>query len=267
MIGSQPLPLSDLAGEPLIEGDERSTYRSGLTEFSPAGSDPRRKAEHDRRYTAEDLARAVDDAQRATARETETALRQAIAGEIEQRQCDLLAAIKDQLEQRQSAFEEELTRLAEISQRLAVALAKAVVPQALERHPLIDIADSLRATLARLAAEPSIELHLPTDLVESGERLLADLASEAGFTGEIITVADPALGDGDVELRWKGGAVDRRLDRLQAEVTGLVDRWLQNSPEAEDQVAPLCAPPEPAFPAPPSDQTKDTRSGNERVTP
>jgi len=276
VIAAPPAPLAELVGESLIEdgedtegkgarmGAERDTYRSGLIEFRSSGSRPRKKPESERLYTAQDMTRAVDDARRGTALETETAVRQAMANDIEQRRCDLLAAIKGQLEQHRSAFEEELAWLAGASQGLAVALAKAVIPRALERQPLIDITDALKVTLARLTTEPSIELRLSADLVEAGEAFLADLAKESGFTGEITTVADPTLGAGDAELRWQGGAVDRRVDRLQAEVLGLVDHWLQEPPDVtDDEALGPCTPSAPEIPDDLSEQTMDTKSANE----
>ena len=191
-------------------------------------------------------------------------MRSAMANDIEQRRCDMLVAIKDQLERHGSVFEEELARLASISHRLAVALAKAVIPRAIERQPLADITDLLKVTIAGLVAVPAIELRLHPSQVGSGEVLMADLAKDASFAGEVTTIPDPGLGEGDAELRWRSGVASRRLSRLQAEALDLVDRWLEDLPETGggEVCTPVCASLEAEMPADLSDQMNDKGSTN-----
>ncbi len=115
--------------------------------------------------------------------------------------------------------------------RLAIALAKAVIPRAIERQPLVDITDLLKLTITGLAEAPAIELRLHPSHVESGKALMVDLAREVGFAGEVTTASDPGLAEGDAELRWKSGAVSRQVRRLEAEAIDLADRWLKNLPK------------------------------------
>ncbi len=240
MITMTPLPLKELTTKAIstpcentpdhgMDQDDKMDVRHGRSmEFKNLGVDPRTAFEPDRLYTEEDLVRAVDDARRATAIETEAEVRSVMAEEIEQRRCDMLAAIKDQLERHGAAFDKEIDRLAAVSHQLAIALAKAVIPRAIERQPLIDITDVLKVTLAGLTAAPAMELRLHPSLVESGEVMIADLVQDTGFAGEVTTVPDPALDEGDAELRWKNGAVSRRPSRLQAEALELAEHWLKD---------------------------------------
>ena len=149
--------------------------------------------------------------------------------EIEQRQCDLLETIKGRLETQNDAFDQELSAIAETSQRLALAMVKAVVPLAIEQQPLSDIKHLVRDTLERLSTPLSIDIRLAPDLVESGQVLLSDIADRAKFRGQIETLADPDLGPGDVTLSWRGGTVERRLDRIQKEAIDLVHHWLPHN--------------------------------------
>ncbi len=240
-----PFPLADLVegrsdrtgGKPQSQGQDQDDSSSSQScrsmEFKLLGLAPGEGDEPDFLYTEDDLARAVDDARRTAVLETEAAVRSAMADDVENRKNDMLAAIRDQLERRESAFEEELARLAALSCELAIALAKAVIPRAIERQPLADITDLLKVTIAGMTEAPAIELRLHSSQVESGEALMADLARDAGFAGEVTTIPDPALGEGDAELRWKCGAVSRSLDRLQAEALDLTVRWLQDVQETD----------------------------------
>lgn len=237
-MATTPFPFAELAADGSTS--DLHDRRPDAMAFTVFGSDAGKEVEPARRYTEDDLAQAVDEARRATALTVEAELRETMTNDVEQRRCDMLAAIRDQFEQQTAMFDERLTRLAGASQQLAVALAKAVLPRAIERQPLVDITDALKATLVRLASEPSIELRLPPDLVAEGTTLLADLAKDVSFKGEVVTIADPALVKGDVVLRWKGGAVDRRMDRLEAEALDLVDRWLHApSGLTDDDGAPM----------------------------
>lgn len=205
------------------------SFCSHLLDFNVTATTNSQEEEPDPLFTADDLALAVDEARRVTAKEVEAELRATIAGEVEQRRCNILNSINDQISSHRSTFEKELDRLSEVSHRLALALSNAVIPRAMEKLPLADIGDVLKSTMARLVEEPTIEVRLSKDLERDGEVVIADLVKEIGITGVVTTIADSTLGSGDLELRWKGGAIDRHLDRLQDEALKLVDCWLQES--------------------------------------
>ena len=279
MIAQMPFPMTDLAegrGDGTCEKiQSNSQDQDGKLsiqpcrsmEFKPLGQAPGGPPEPDRLYTEDDLARAVDDARRTAVLETETEVRSAMANDTEKRRSDMLASIKDQLEQHRSVFEEELTRLATVSFQLAIALAEAVIPRAIERQPLADITDLLKATITGLAAAPAIELRLHPSQIEDGKVLMADLVRDAGFAGEVMTVPDPVLGEGDAELRWKSGAVSRRISDLQAEALDLAGRWLHDLPESKSGEASrsLSTPLEPAIPNAVSDEVSDGGFTNEGI--
>ena len=118
MIATTPFPLTDLTDNRIGEASENARDkeqdlndrvadepRRPMT-FDLFGGDAAKTVEPERLYTAEDLARAVEDARRAAAVETEAELRASMAKEIEQRQCEMLSAIKEQLEQKSFAFDE-----------------------------------------------------------------------------------------------------------------------------------------------------------------
>ncbi|MEL6964926.1 MAG: FliH/SctL family protein, partial [Pseudomonadota bacterium] len=124
------------------------------------------------------------------------------------------------------AFEEIVAAYALISQRLATALAKTVIPHALERCPLADISEILKGSLSRLATEPSIEVRFSPDEAAAGEAILADITNQAGVSADVKSVADPAVVAGGVALRWQGGVIDHDWQTLYAEASDVVAHWL-----------------------------------------
>ena len=242
-------PSSDqiLAGG-LIHGEQHDgnsiKYCAHLRDLASNEPLSKKDAEPEVLFSAEDLAAAIDEARRITASEVETELRAAMAEDLDSRRCDILAAIRDQVELQKSAFEEEIARSANISLQLALALAQAVIPRALQRYPLNDISEALRRTLTQLTAEPSVELRMSPDLVECAKGVLSDLAEDTGFPGEAHVIADPTFSEGDIELRWKGGVMDRRLHHLKDQVSHIVNLWLgDDSQPSPDEAAEATAAP------------------------
>ncbi len=279
MITTTPFPLIDLADNRTGKASQKtgdhdqdqsdpkaSGQRRPMTS-DVFGADGGKTSEPDRIYTADDLARAVEDARRAASTESEAALRASMADDMEQRRCDVLSAIRERLEQSEAAFEEELARMSAVSQRLAIALARAIIPRTIESQPLADITDALKMTLKGLVTMPAIELRLHPSHVAFGEALLDDLSKDAGFAGELTTVADAALGEGDAELRWHGGVLCRRLKNLQTEAFELADRWLEQLPEdgGKDAFRPPLPTHEPESAGDQSGPAHDTEAKNERT--
>lgn len=257
MIATRPFRFDDLQSH--SESGGRS-HAGGLTGPGPAGSadaqcramtfspfdregeDTSQKA---RRFTEEDMTRAVEEAKTATAARVEAAVRDAMANDILQHQQDVLSTIAEQLMAKSGAFEHELAAIARTGQMLAMAMVKAVIPRAIEREPLADIADLLQTTLDRLTTSPSVTVRLAPDLAEAGRAFLTEAASKARFAGDVEILADPDLALGDAVFSWKGGIVERRLDRLQEEVFDLVDHWLADETPASSDDPPSLSQPTP----------------------
>ncbi|MEM9441814.1 MAG: FliH/SctL family protein [Pseudomonadota bacterium] len=214
-----------LTSQPSEQG-QASDDQSGSEGFTPWVSEPEDDESPKLLYTADDLAAAVSEARQQASAEAEAATRQAMANDIEQRRCELMAAIGDQLEQQRGAFEEIVAAYALISQRLATALAKTIIPHALERCPLVDISEILKGSLSRLATEPSIEVRFSPDEAAAGEAILADITNQVGVSADVKSVADPAVVAGGVELRWQGGVIDHDWQTLYAEAFDVVAHWL-----------------------------------------
>ncbi len=211
-------------GQPASVADNRFPCFDFSAE--PASGGGNSTAEAEPIYSASDLKAAVEEARRSTAIEVEDRIREALLKDLDHRQAEALAAIAARLRDSQERMDTWSAQWGAISHRLALMLARSIVPKALERQPLADIGDMLRRTIARLADQPTIELRLHPDLVEAGGELLGQVVEATGYRGSVSTLADATLGPGDARLVWKGGAAERDVAALADEVAALVDIWL-----------------------------------------
>jgi flagellar assembly protein FliH len=234
----------DPASTTPAHGNEPSAYCSRLADFGAVDPVRKRKANPAPLHTAAELALAVEETRRRTASEVEAAVRMELANDVERQRCALLASLRDQVERHRSAFDAALNRSTDVGVRLALAVAGAVIPKAIERLPLADIRELLKAVLARLVREPSLELRLPEAVADHGKAMITDLAKDIGFGGEIVVLADSSLAVGDVRIRWRSGVIDRSLSQLQQDAAQIAMHWLQEGSEARAEV-------DPSLPAPP----------------
>jgi flagellar assembly protein FliH len=182
-----------------------------------------------RTFSEAELDAALATARAETAAATEADVRAKLEAEIAARQAAALERISAGLTALQAAFDRALAARAPASRDVALALARALVPRALERQPLADIEAMLRDLLVRLEGQPRMTLALPPALLEVGQRTLGALAAEVGYRGELAIEADGTLGPGDARLAWRGGRAERDLAELERAATALVDAWLPAS--------------------------------------
>ena len=203
----------------------------GETEAVEAGAAPAART-----FSEAELEAALAAARSETAAATEASVRAELEAATAARQAAALEHIAAQLSAHQRALDQAVAARAAASRDLALALAQALVPRALERQPLADIEAMLRDLLIRLEREPRLILALPPALVEPGRQLTVMLAAAAGFRGELVVEADAQLGPGDARLSWSGGTAERDLAALEHEALAVIDAWLPE-PAADDQVA------------------------------
>ena len=100
-----------------------------------------------------------------------------------------------------------------------MAIARALVPRALERQPLADIEAMLRDLLVRLESQPRMILALPPALLDVGQQTLGAIVARGRLRGRIVDRAGSALGPGDARLAWRGGRAERDLVELERAAT------------------------------------------------
>jgi flagellar assembly protein FliH len=182
-----------------------------------------------RTFSEAELDAALATARAETAAATEADVRAKLEAEMAARQAAALERISVGLSTLQAAFDRALAARAAASRDVALALARALVPRALERQPLADIEAMLRDLLVRLEGQPRMTLALPPALLEVGQQTLGAIAAEVGYRGELAIEPDRTLGPGDARLAWRGGRAERDLAELERAATALVDAWLPAS--------------------------------------
>lgn len=190
-------------------------------------------------YGEPELAEATARAREAGRAEAESRLRAEMAASIEQRTSVALEAIARELRAAREGLERSLAARAGASAELAIAMARAIVPRAMEERPLADVEAMLVDLVSRLEGQPRLELALAPDLVASGEALIRRVAGDAGHRGEIVVQADPRLAAGDARLAWGDGGAERDLGASQREVEAVVEAWLPAEPAIEPDHRPL----------------------------
>jgi flagellar assembly protein FliH len=195
--------------------------QSGETEAAgPGGAPPPRT------FSEAELEAALAAARAESAAATEARVRAELEAGMAARHAAALERIAAGFHAHQLALDRTIAARASASRDLALALAWALVPRALERQPLADVEAMLRDLLIRLEGEPRLTLALPPALVEAGRQLALGLAVEAGYRGELVVEADARLGPGDARLSWPGGDAQRDLVSLEREALAVVDAWL-----------------------------------------
>jgi flagellar assembly protein FliH len=195
--------------------------QSDELEAAEAGAAPAPKT-----FSEAELDAALACARAEAAAAAEASVRAALEAGMAARRTAALERIAAELSAYRRALDQAIATRASVSCDLALALARALVPRALERQPLADIEAMLRDLLIRLQGEQCLILALPPALVEAGRRLALGLASEAGYRGELVVEADAQLGTGDARLSWRGGNAERDLASLEREALAVVAAWL-----------------------------------------
>jgi flagellar biosynthesis/type III secretory pathway protein FliH len=194
-----------------------------------------------RTFSEAELDAALACARAEAAAAAEASVRAALEAGMAARRTAALERIAAELSAHRRALDQAIATRASVSCDLALALARALVPRALERQPLADIEAMLRDLLVRLEGQPRLILALPPALVEAGQQVAREIGAETGYRGELVVEPDARLGAGDARLSWPGGDAERDLALLEREAIALVDAWLPEtaaeSPLIECQLA------------------------------
>ncbi|MDX1541038.1 MAG: FliH/SctL family protein, partial [Geminicoccaceae bacterium] len=208
--------LIDLqAEEPSLEeavGSPEEPAGGGADADPPVGAPPVRVP----RFTEDELEEAVAAAVAEAVGEAERGIRAEVTAAVEESvQARLAAALESCARELGGLHAATAARpAAEAEVKLALDIARAIVPHALERAPLADVEAMLVDLLCRLEAEPRLELRVAPGLLEPGRELALDLARRAGFPGDVVVDAAADLGPGDARVLWRHGRAERRVDRV-----------------------------------------------------
>lgn len=162
----------------------------------------------------------------------------------ERLQAEALAAISERLA---AIAQQQAAALENVSQEavaLAMAIARKVAPSLMRQQPTAEIEGMIADFLQQLIDEPRIVVRAPDALLEGLKGRIDEIAAGCGFAGNVVFLADPALGAGDCTLEWADGGAERQVDAIWRDI----DTRLGTASGGQD--CPAIATPTAAEPAP-----------------
>lgn len=115
---------------------------------------------------------------------------------------------------------------------LAVAFARKLVPELLQREPFSEIAALATECFRQLATAPHVVVRVNDALHETAKRELEEIARTRGFDGRLVVVAEPEIAVGDCRIEWADGGVIRDMAAAEATISAAIARYLGARPSA-----------------------------------
>lgn len=170
----------------------------------------------------------------------------------------LVAEAAVQIVERLSALENVRTELGARMSRQAITVAadlvRKMMPALVERGGMAEIEAVLEDALKRMLDEPRVVFRVPDVMLEIIQPRIAEMSGKAGYSGEVVLLADDQMGLSDCLVEWADGGAERNVERLWSEVEEVLNRTLETHPVdasphiAEDLPAPNAQPVQPGQP-------------------
>jgi len=109
---------------------------------------------------------------------------------------------------------------------LAVAIARKLVPELLQREPFGEIAALATECFRQLSAAPHVVVRVNDTLHETAKRELEEIARTRGFDGRLVVIAEPEIAIGDCKIEWADGGVIRDMAATEQTIAGTIARYL-----------------------------------------
>lgn len=130
---------------------------------------------------------------------------------------------------------------------LAFKIASKLAGELIGRQPLAEVEAMIADALAQLGEQgnvPRIVVRVAEDLVDGLGEHVDGLAARAGFSGQIVLLADRDMGGSNCRVEWADGGAERDVAALEHEIEAAVMRYVRSHengvPEREtaDAVSP-----------------------------
>jgi flagellar assembly protein FliH len=109
---------------------------------------------------------------------------------------------------------------------LAVAIAKKLVPELLQREPFGEIAALATECFRQLAAAPHVVVRVNDALHATAKMQLEEIARTRGFEGRLVVIAEPEIAIGDCKIEWADGGVIRDMGATEQTIGTAIARYL-----------------------------------------
>ncbi|WCL55390.1 FliH/SctL family protein [Gimibacter soli] len=192
------------------------------------------RTKYDREVAA--LRAEIDAARAAAHAEGVDAGRTQAFGEIEAATRQVLAELSanvNGLLQRHAAIEAELQKqMAALAQLIAARL----VPALISRYPTAELEALIAECLQTVRKEPRIVVRVSESLAEAVDARLEAIKSSLAYAGELVLIAEPAMGALDCHVEWHDGGVERSETEIQSEIDAAVERFVMLLDERNNEV-------------------------------
>lgn len=115
---------------------------------------------------------------------------------------------------------------------LAVAIARKLVPELLQREPFGEIAALATECFRQLSTAPHVVVRVNDALHETAQKQLEEIARTRGFDGRLVVVAEPEIAVGDCKIEWADGGVIRDMAQMEETIGTTIARYLGARPSA-----------------------------------
>jgi flagellar assembly protein FliH len=148
------------------------------------------------------------------------------AVEANRRIAAALETVATSLREAGNALHAVETRLECEAVEVAVAVARKLVPELLQREPFAEISALAGHCFRELVAAPHIAVRVNDSLYAAAREKLDDVARAHGFEGRLVVLGDPTTGVGDCRIEWADGGVTRDIGAADAAIGEAVARYI-----------------------------------------
>ena len=115
---------------------------------------------------------------------------------------------------------------------VAVAVARKLASELIEREPLGEVTALVADCFSQLVSTPHIVVRINDGLYEAAHTRIEALAKQSGFAGRLVILAEPNIPTGDCRIEWADGGVVRERAVIEAKINELVGRYVASRNQA-----------------------------------
>ncbi len=188
-----------------------------------AAADDQDEARNKPAFSEADLeaarAQAFAEGREAGAEETKQAIAQ---------RADLaLEVIAERLQTVERTHAEAQTLAQEAAARLALTIARKVLPELSRQNALTEIEGLVRECLTELQDEPRVVVRVHDAMLDPLRQRLDRVTSATGYTGKVVLLTSQTLDEIDCRVEWADGGAERNTEGLWQEIDRVIERTLK----------------------------------------
>jgi flagellar assembly protein FliH len=124
------------------------------------------------------------------------------------------------------------TRMETEAVDVAVAAARKLCNELIQREPLGEIVALVGDCFSHLVATPHLVVRINDQLYEAAREKIERQAAQSGFEGRLVILAEPAIATGDCRIEWADGGVVLERAAIESKISELVGRYLASRDQA-----------------------------------